>query len=101
MYIQAGNHPDFWLSLFQQAHVRPHMIPEFLAAAPSQQLSGSDRFCGTRCAWKPYVGVQFASIPEFPVGTAVLPVEIKLQRHCPARNLYSRWPLAKLLLIRS
>jgi sorbitol/mannitol transport system substrate-binding protein len=54
-YIQASAATRTSVVLFQQVHVHPHMIPEFLAAAPfAAALACSDRFCGTRCAYHTY-----------------------------------------------
>ncbi|MDO6590368.1 sugar ABC transporter substrate-binding protein [Loktanella sp. D2R18] len=75
-YIEAvGNHPDFgWGSVPTGTRASTYAIPEFQAAAPfaAAELAAIESAAPEATDIKPYVGVQFASIPEFPeVGTAV------------------------------
>lgn len=75
-YIQAvGNHPEFgWGSVPTGTRASTYEIPEFLAAAPfaEAEMAAIESAAPGATDLKPYVGVQFASIPEFPeVGTAV------------------------------
>ncbi len=75
-YIQAvGNHPDFgWGSVPTGTRASTYEIAEFQAAAPfaEAELAAIESAAPEATDLKPYVGVQFASIPEFPeVGTAV------------------------------
>ena len=75
-YIQAvGNHPDFgWGSVPTGTRVSTYAIPEFVAAAPfaAAEMAAINSAAPEATDLKPYVGVQFAAIPEFPeVGNAV------------------------------
>lgn len=75
-YIQAvGAHPDFgWGSVPTGTRASTYAIPEFLEAAPfaAAEMAAIESAAPEATDIKPYVGVQFASIPEFPeVGTAV------------------------------
>ena len=70
-----GNHPDFgWGSVPTGQRASTYAIPEFQAAAKfaSAELAAIDSAAPEATDLKPYVGVQFAAIPEFPeVGSAV------------------------------
>ncbi|MFT5066816.1 MAG: sorbitol/mannitol transport system substrate-binding protein [Yoonia sp.] len=75
-YIEAvGNHPDFgWGSVPTGTRTSTYAIPEFLAAAPfaAAEMAAIDSAAPEATDLKPYIGVQFVAIPEFPeVGTAV------------------------------
>ena len=75
-YIQAvGNHPDFgWGKVPTGTRASTYAIPEFQAAAPfaAAEMAAIESAAPAATDIKPYVGVQFAAIPEFPeVGTAV------------------------------
>ena len=75
-YVQAvGNHPDFgWGSVPTGQRASTYMIPEFKAAAgfAEAEMMAIDSAAPGATELKPYVGVQFAAIPEFPeVGSAV------------------------------
>ena len=75
-YVQAvGNHPDFgWGSVPTGQRASTYAIPEFQAAAgfAAAEMAAIDSAAPAASAIKPYVGVQFAAIPEFPqVGSAV------------------------------
>ena len=75
-YVQAvGNHPDFgWGSVPTGQRASTYAIPEFLAAAPfaAAEMAAIDSAAPGATDLKPYVGVQFVAIPEFPeVGNAV------------------------------
>ena len=75
-YIQAvGNHPDFgWGSVPTGTRASTYEIAEFQAAAPfaAAEMAAIESAAPEATDIKPYVGVQFAAIPEFPeVGTAV------------------------------
>lgn len=75
-YIEAvGNHPDFgWGSVPTGTRASTYEIAEFQAAAPfaAAELAAIESAAPEATDIKPYVGVQFAAIPEFPeVGTAV------------------------------
>jgi len=75
-YINAvGNHPDFgWGSVPTGTRASTYAIPEFQAAAPfaAAEMAAIDSAAPAATDLKPYVGVQFAAIPEFPeVGSAV------------------------------
>ncbi|MCF2905508.1 sugar ABC transporter substrate-binding protein [Octadecabacter sp. CECT 8868] len=75
-YIQAvGNHPDFgWGSVPTGTRASTYEIAEFQAAAPfaAAEMAAIESAAPAATDLKPYVGVQFAAIPEFPeVGTAV------------------------------
>ncbi len=74
-YIQAvGNHPDFgWGSVPTGTRKSTYDIPEFQAVAgfAEAELAAINSAAPEATDIKPYVGVQFVSIPEFPeVGTA-------------------------------
>ena len=74
-YIKAvGNHPDFgWGSVPTGTRASTYAIPEFQAAAfAAAEMAAIESAAPAATDMKPYVGVQFAAIPEFPeVGTAV------------------------------
>ena len=75
-YVQAvGNHPDFgWGSVPTGQRASTYALPEFQAAAgfASAEMAAIDSAAPAATDIKPYVGVQFAAIPEFPeVGSAV------------------------------
>lgn len=75
-YIEAvGNHPDFgWGSVPTGTRTSTYAIPEFQAAAAfaDAELAAINSAAPEATDIKPYVGVQFAAIPEFPeVGSAV------------------------------
>jgi sorbitol/mannitol transport system substrate-binding protein len=75
-YIQAvGNHPDFgWGAVPTGTRTSTYAIPEFQAAAnfAEAELAAIESAAPEATDLKPYVGVQFAAIPEFPeVGSAV------------------------------
>ena len=75
-YVQAvGNHPEFgWGSVPTGQRTSTYSIPEFQAAAgfAAAELAAIDSAAPEASDLKPYVGVQFAAIPEFPqVGSAV------------------------------
>ena len=75
-YIEAvGNHPEFgWGSVPTGTRASTYEIAEFQAAAPfaAAELAAIESAAPEATDIKPYVGVQFAAIPEFPeVGTAV------------------------------
>jgi sorbitol/mannitol transport system substrate-binding protein len=75
-YVQAvGNHPDFgWASVPTGQRASTYAIPEFQAAAgfAAAELAAIESAAPEATDLKPYVGVQFASIPEFPeIGSAV------------------------------
>ncbi|MEP2715630.1 sugar ABC transporter substrate-binding protein [Pseudophaeobacter sp.] len=75
-YVQAvGNHPDFgWDAVPTGQRASTYAIPEFKAAAgfASAELAAIETAAPGATDLKPYVGVQFAAIPEFPeVGSAV------------------------------
>jgi sorbitol/mannitol transport system substrate-binding protein len=75
-YVQAvGNHPDFgWGSVPTGQRASTYALPEFQAAAAfaSAEMAAIESAAPAATALKPYVGVQFAAIPEFPeVGSAV------------------------------
>ncbi|RPE66603.1 sorbitol/mannitol transport system substrate-binding protein [Pacificibacter maritimus] len=75
-YIQAvGNHPDFgWGSVPTGTRASTYAIPEFqaVAAFADAEMKAIESAAPQATDIKPYVGVQFASIPEFPeVGSAV------------------------------
>ena len=74
-YIEAvGNHPDFgWGSVPTGTRTSTYSNADFLAAAPfaEAELAAINSAAPEATDIKPYVGVQFVSIPEFPeVGTA-------------------------------
>ncbi len=75
-YILAvANHPEFgWGSVPTGTRKSTYAYPEFQAAAPfaSAELAAIESAAPEATDIKPYVGVQFAAIPEFPeVGGAV------------------------------
>ena len=75
-YVQAvGNHPDFgWGSVPTGQRASTYQIPEFQAAAKfaEAEMAAINSAAPEATDLKPYVGVQFAAIPEFPeVGSAV------------------------------
>ena len=75
-YIQAvGNHPDFgWGSVPTGTRASTYTIPEFHAVATfaAAEMAAIESAAPAATDIKPYVGVQFAAIPEFPeVGSAV------------------------------
>ena len=75
-YVQAvGNHPDFgWGSVPTGQRASTYALPEFQAAAgfAAAEMAAIDSAAPAATDIKPYVGVQFAAIPEFPeVGSAV------------------------------
>ncbi|MEM0976847.1 MAG: sugar ABC transporter substrate-binding protein [Pseudomonadota bacterium] len=75
-YVQAvANHPEFgWGSVPTGQRASTYAIPEFQAVAgfASAEMAAIDSAAPEATALKPYVGVQFAAIPEFPqVGSAV------------------------------
>ncbi len=75
-YVQAvGAHPDFgWAKVPTGQRASTYAIPEFQAAArfASAELAAIESAAPEATDLKPYVGVQFAAIPEFPeVGSAV------------------------------
>ena len=69
-YVQAvGNHPDFgWGSVPTGQRASTYMIPEFKAAAKfaEAEMMAIDSAAPSPTDLKPYVGVQFVAIPEFP-----------------------------------
>ena len=75
-YVQAvGNHADFgWGSVPTGQRASTYAIPEFQAAAgfAAAEMAAIDSAAPAASDIKPYIGVQFAAIPEFPeVGSAV------------------------------
>jgi len=75
-YIEAvGNHPEFgWGSVPTGTRASTYAIPEFQEAAAfaEAELAAIESAAPEATDLKPYVGVQFAAIPEFPeVGSAV------------------------------
>ncbi len=75
-YIQAvANHPDFgWGSVPTGTRKSTYAQPEFQKAAKfaAAELKAIETAAPEATDLKPYVGVQFAAIPEFPeVGSAV------------------------------
>lgn len=75
-YILAvANHPEFgWGSVPTGTRKSTYAYPEFQAAAPfaAAELKAIETAAPEATDLKPYVGVQFAAIPEFPeVGGAV------------------------------
>ena len=74
-YVQAvGNHPDFgWGSVPTGQRASTYMIPEFKAVAKfaEAEMMAIDSAAPQATELKPYVGVQFVAIPEFPeIGSA-------------------------------
>lgn len=75
-YIQAvADHSDFgWSKVPTGTRASTYAYPEFQAAAPfaKAEMAAIESAAPEATDLKPYVGVQFAAIPEFPeVGTAV------------------------------
>ena len=75
-YVQAvGNHPEFgWGSVPTGQRASTYALPEFQAAAAfaSAEMAAIESAAPAATELKPYVGVQFAAIPEFPeVGSVV------------------------------
>ncbi len=75
-YVQAvGNHPDFgWGSVPTGQRASTYALPEFQAVAgfAAAEMAAIESAAPAATDLKPYVGVQFAAIPEFPeVGIAV------------------------------
>ena len=75
-YVQAvGNHPEFgWGSVPTGQRASTYAIPEFQAVAgfAEAEMMAINSAAPAASDIKPYVGVQFAAIPEFPeVGSAV------------------------------
>jgi sorbitol/mannitol transport system substrate-binding protein len=75
-YIKAvADHPDFgWGSVPTGTRASTYAYPEFQAAAPfaAAEMAAIESAAPEATDIKPYVGVQFAAIPEFPeVGSAV------------------------------
>lgn len=75
-YIQAvADHPDFgWGSVPTGTRASTYAYPEFQAVAgfAAAELAAIESAAPEATDLKPYVGVQFAAIPEFPeVGSAV------------------------------
>jgi len=75
-YIQAvADHPDFgWESVPTGTRTSTYAYPEFKAVAgfAAAELAAIESAAPGATDLKPYVGVQFAAIPEFPeVGSAV------------------------------
>ncbi|WP_296420153.1 ABC transporter substrate-binding protein [Pseudooctadecabacter sp.] len=74
-YVQAvGNHPEFgWGSVPTGQRASTYEIPEFqeVAGFADAELAAIDSAAPEATDLKPYVGVQFVAIPEFPeVGSA-------------------------------
>ena len=74
-YVQAvGNHPEFgWGSVPTGQRASTYMIPEFKAVAgfAEAEMMAIDSAAPEPTELKPYQGVQFVAIPEFPeVGSA-------------------------------
>jgi len=69
-YVQAvGNHPDFgWASVPTGQRASTYDIPEFKAVAgfAAAEMAAIDSAAPEATDLKPYVGVQFVAIPEFP-----------------------------------
>jgi sorbitol/mannitol transport system substrate-binding protein len=75
-YVQAvGNHPDFgWGSVPTGQRASTYALSEFQAVAgfAAAEMAAIESAAPAATDLKPYVGVQFAAIPEFPeVGSAV------------------------------
>ncbi len=75
-YIKAvADHPEFgWSKVPTGTRASTYAYAEFQAAAPfaSAEMAAIDSAAPEATELKPYVGVQFAAIPEFPeVGNAV------------------------------
>jgi len=79
-YIQTvGNHPDFgWGTVPTGTRTSSYAIPEFLELArfAAAEKTAIDSAAPDATAMKPYLGVQFAAIPEFPEIGAVLGQEM-------------------------
>ena len=89
-YVQAvGNHPDFgWGSVPTGQRASTYALAEFQAAAgfAAAEMAAIDSAAPEASAdLKPYVGVQFAAIPEFP-DRLVLRLLKKWLRLFPARS---------------
>ena len=74
-YVQAvGNHPDFgWGSVPTGQRASTYALPEFQAVAKfaNAEMAAIDSAAPGATELKPYVGVQFVAIPEFPeIGSA-------------------------------
>ena len=74
-YVQAvGNHPEFgWGSVPTGQRASTYDIPEFQAVAKfaEAEMAAIDSAAPGATDLKPYVGVQFVAIPEFPeIGSA-------------------------------
>jgi len=74
-YVQAvGNHPKFgWGSVPTGQRASTYAIPEFQAVAgfAAAEMAAIDSAAPGATELKPYVGVQFVAIPEFPeIGSA-------------------------------
>ena len=74
-YVQAvGNHPDFgWGKVPTGQRASTYAIPEFQAVAKfaEAEMAAIDSAAPGATDLKPYVGVQFVAIPEFPeIGSA-------------------------------
>lgn len=74
-YVQAvGNHPEFgWGSVPTGQRASTYEIPEFQAVAKfaEAEMKAIDTAAPEASELKPYVGVQFVAIPEFPeIGSA-------------------------------
>ena len=69
-YVQAvGNHPEFgWGSVPTGQRASTYEIPEFQAVAKfaAAEMAAIDSAAPEPTDLKPYVGVQFVAIPEFP-----------------------------------
>ncbi len=69
-YVQAvGNHPEFgWGSVPTGQRASTYEIPEFQAVAKfaEAEMAAIDSAAPAASDLKPYVGVQFVAIPEFP-----------------------------------
>ena len=69
-YVQAvGNHPEFgWGSVPTGQRASTYELPEFQAAAKfaAAEMAAIDSAAPEPTELKPYVGVQFVAIPEFP-----------------------------------
>ncbi|MEM9341406.1 MAG: sugar ABC transporter substrate-binding protein, partial [Pseudomonadota bacterium] len=69
-YVQAvGNHPEFgWGAVPTGQRASTYEIPEFKAAAKfaDAEMAAIDSAAPEPTDLKPYVGVQFVAIPEFP-----------------------------------
>ena len=75
-YVQAvANHPEFgWGSVPTGQRASTYMFDEFKAVAgfAAAEMAAIESAAPEATDLKPYVGVQFAAIPEFPeVGSAV------------------------------